>query len=652
MQVRLALIGELTVGNILDWLIAGLLVATVCLNIFQLGGVRAETQLISIWMTGVLVVLHGFGILTSVKDRQYTCQWYGLLLVPFLAYALLHWLVLSPVRWDAQRDLILLLQAFILFWVTLNNFRNREQVWFVLAAICLFSALTVLTAYNQYYRRPEWAPKLFSPFEGGTMKLNLDLAHKGKAAGTLGAPGSYAGLMLLVVFPFIVSAFTKRFPAVIRFFCGFMIIMVMSGIALTHSISAILSLAVGCLLAPLLLAYKPRWRIYSFLLAILAVLVLLAALYFGNLEFREQMMAYLSGDFSDPRPPLWIVALQGFLADPVFGQGMSSFAWNFESMRPAGYNYDPLYAHSDVLNFLNDFGVVGVVLLGLPVAWLLLKANRVLGAQEQFVLLEHPVKMKVVPTKRIYLAAILLSFLAFGIDSLFQFHLRVPALLFTAAVFFGVMVKCLPGQALSIAAGKGRGLMVLILSVLIAFFLISISQGYLVSQAYAFEGNRRLHQAAGQQLERIPQDPDAANNTISILELAAGHDPDNPRIWSDLARATLNLQYIQPSQFETFGRQAELYIRKAQEIDEGNAHDWLILGTALWMQQQYDASGEAFRHAVELAPNSSQAWYYLAAYLNLNPQTRDEALTAVDRSLELKPGDPNAEDLRLKILIP
>ncbi len=625
--------------------------AILCFNIWQMGGVRAETQVVTAWMCGGLLMLHGIWFAISPQNGVYTFQKNALLLVPFLAYALLQWLVLSPVGWEAQRDFILILEAFILFWVAVHNLRKRQHVWLLLAIICFYSALTILSAFNQTMRQSNWSPAVVNPLDGGSYQLKLASAFLGRAAGTMGSPSAFAGLMLLILSPLLVGAFCRRLNPPIRFFCFFLALLAMCALTLTQSLPALLAMTGGLLLCPFLLATRPQWKMYAFLCALLIPVTGMAYLYFSKSGFEQTIDALLKGDFSDPRPALWLAAFKNFLAHPFLGQGMSSYGWFFELRRPEGFNYDPVYAHSAYLNFLSDFGLLGVVFI-LPVIWMVVQAARGLSTQPQFVLLEHPAKRKVVPNKRMFLMAILMAFFAFGLQLFFEFNLRVPALLFIVAVYLAIMVKCLPTHVYTVKAGKLAGLGCVGAAVVVTVALLSVSSQYLLGQAYAFEGERQLEKASAALRERETQEEHTLEDMLFFCREAVEADPDNPRLRTNLAKAILSQSFEYPSRHEEYGAEAEKEADQALAISPDYMEAWIALGTARWMRGDYVGSGEAYRRATEVAPNNPIAWYYLSSYLNINPATRDQALVAIDRSLELKPEEAAAQSLRMKILIP
>ena len=330
---------------------------------------------------------------------------------------------------------------------------------------------------------------------------------------------------------------------------------------------------------------------------------------------------------------------------------MSSYGWLFELRRPEGFNLGPLYAHNAYLNFLGDFGLVGVLFI-LPMFWMIFQAVRTHNAQPRYVLLEHPKRRKVVPNKRMFLCAVLMAFFAFALQLFFEFNLRIPALLFITSIYLAIMIKCLPTQVFNFKAGLINRLVCVGVAVFVSISMLTVASQYLLGQSYAYETERLLDQTTQQVQERQTLDPVMVEDALALGKEAIECDANNPRLQTDLARAILTQNFLHPGSHKEYGLLAEEEVRQALEISPKYMLGWITLGTALWMQGDYQASTEAYRRATEIAPNNPAGWYYLAAALNLDTSTRSEALTAVDRSLSLDPDNEQAQSLRMKILIP
>jgi tetratricopeptide (TPR) repeat protein len=123
------------------------------------------------------------------------------------------------------------------------------------------------------------------------------------------------------------------------------------------------------------------------------------------------------------------------------------------------------------------------------------------------------------------------------------------------------------------------------------------------------------------------------SEALEILNEAVKKSPNDVYLWTYLARARREAKDC-PNAAAAFLRAFELTPDDlALRVQAADAFD---AGKDL-------AQAEAhYRAVVEIAPNSSAAHFFLARFLANNPQTRNEALTSAQKSLELsdQPGAP------------
>lgn len=78
---------------------------------------------------------------------------------------------------------------------------------------------------------------------------------------------------------------------------------------------------------------------------------------------------------------------------------------------------------------------------------------------------------------------------------------------------------------------------------------------------------------------------------------------------------------------------------QAVRLDESNPWCLVVLGRVQQQLKEYDSAVMTYRKAVELCPSSSKAYFGLGFGLSATAQ-HDEAITALDRAIELSPRDP------------
>ena len=341
--------GETTSINILDWIVTLLLLGVIGFVTLQLGGSHAETQLLSMWALGILFLFHTYCLFKSRDGVTPLINAYGLIFLPFVGFLIFSWIVLSPVPWVARTEALMYVQAYLVFWITLNSLRTRNHVWFSFAVILLIGLASLLMAIMQYYSAPTWLISLFNPLELTFIKLTGHVQYSGRTTGSFAAPNSFAALMLLMFFPAIIAAFTPRIKPIFRLFCGYLSVLFLFGLAISISSFGLLAIIPSLLLLPWFSRSIRKRRILKFGCIILAIVIsiVIFMLWISKNETNGVLFWNESGEFT--LPVMWHAALQGFLSQPLLGNGLGSYGYNFEQYRPFGFNLTPPYAHNDYL---------------------------------------------------------------------------------------------------------------------------------------------------------------------------------------------------------------------------------------------------------------------------------------------------------------
>lgn len=654
-KYRLNFFGEITLANMLDWLVAFALGALLVVMTDQLGGARAETQLLGVWLTALLLVIYAFWVMVAEGGKGVAIDRRVLYFIPFLVFSLLSWLFISPVAWAARSEAVLILQAFIVVWVVAHGLRTRNHVWFLFLLLGGVALVGVIMAFTQYFRASGMLPKLFNPLEFQFYALSGHDRYLGQATGTLAAPGSFAGLLLLTLFPAMIFAFSRHLSGIIRIFIAYLALMYLIGLLMTLSRGALLVLLPGFFFLPYMLRLGLRGKVITWvsLAVLLAASVGFIVAYSERFSTRWRQLFEPTGEGS--RLQVWESAWQLFRDHPVIGRGLGSFRYSFDLYRPAGFNADAAFVQNEYLQGLAEWGLLGTLLLALPLLLLFVLGLRTWGQLPDSIALEERgrrgKRLRRMPARKLFLAAACLGLFTFGLHLLVESHLRVPALLFWAAAFFGIIVKYAPPRPFKLPPGAfSRWGFPGLLLALAAVLALGLTQGYR-AEIHAFEGARMAEQYAREFSERS-SDRQFADDRIEILETAIHANPQHVPARIHYALALADSSYLKPTHRQEIGQLAEAEARQALESFPHYAQGWVVLGESLYLQERWAEAGDAYKTALELAPMNATYWYYYANWLNGEPGRRSEALEAIDRCLELHPENALALRLRRKILIP
>ena len=612
-----------------EWLMTVLLVANLAWTTLCLGGFRPETMIVTSALNGVLLAAH-FGGRAFARDgdgrRLHPAGWW---LLPFLAYAVANVLWVTPVPWLGWRDWLGWAQMILVFWVVLNDVRTRLTRTVLFGGLVAVAFASVLLACYQRFVRPDWMML-------GRVQVEQFI---GRSSGSFGIPNSLAALLLLLIPALGALTLRRGASAVQRVLCGYLTLTLGLGLVLTISRGAWLALALVLALWPVFAARGSGWRRAGLAgLAALGVLAVAGALYFSLPKVRERFLIMKADVREKTRPIMWRGAWQIFRAQPVVGGGAGSFNVRFEQFRPEPYQDEPLWAHNDYLNTLSDYGAVGFVLFFGAVAVVAWRCVR-----------------ERAPRRRDWLddprltGALTAGVVAFGLQLLVDFHFKIPALAMAFAIIAALLVqRAWPaGEPVAkISSGRRTRNWVAAGGVLAA-------AGFLVTPFYRGES---LRYSARQAINRMAaEESDVAEQRAILcraradLTRAVELSPRNAQAWADLAYVSSLWTHLEPAQSVELGRAAERAAERALALSPIVAEFWLRQGVALDLQGRWSDAGEAFVHALQLAPASGNVWFYHAYHMGLNPSCYALADAAAAFCLRLDPGNKQAQSLRQRL---
>ncbi|MDB6127283.1 MAG: O-antigen polymerase [Verrucomicrobia bacterium] len=594
-----------------------------------LGGYRPETMIITSALNGLLLVVHlmGRAFPPGIGARQlHAAGWW---LIPFLIYAAINVLCVTPVPWLGWKDWLGWAQMILVFWVVLNGIRSTSARTFLFGALVAVAfAASVLAGYQRFVR-PDW------------LMMDRTQADQfvGRASGSFGIPNSLAALLLLLIPPLLVLTFRKRSQGVLRALCGYLAVTLLVALVLTISRGAWLALALVMIAWPVFAA-AGSWqrRVGLTVLATLAVAGAFAALYFTQPMVRERFVQMKRDSGEITRPIMWRGAWKIFREHPAWGGGAGSYNVLFEKFRPENYKDEPVWAHNDYLNTLSDYGAAGFVLFfGVAgvLAWRSL--SRVSAPPRDW--LEEPAMT----------SALVAGTIAFALQLFVDFHFKIPALGMAFAIVTALIVqRSWPGREIS------RPISAAVRTAYV--FVALLAAGAVIRWVIPFYRGEAFRYGARQSVNRLAtRKADKGDLQLTLLtarlnlEEATKFAPANAQAWADLSYVTSLWGHVEPQRLMELGREAEAQAARALAISEVVPEFWLRRGVALDMQGRGADAGGAFVRALLLAPADSRVWYYHAYHLGLNQSTRDLALAAVNICLRLDPGYSEAQSLRQQL---
>jgi len=239
-----------------------------------------------------------------------------------------------------------------------------------------------------------------------------------------------------------------------------------------------------------------------------------------------------------------------------------------------------------------------------------------------------------------------LGLLAFAFHLAVDFHTKLPALAFAAAVVGALLLRHEPGAGWHVSAPMARsgGPGLAATCLLVAWF---VADPLYRAEAVRYEARKSIDRQAATGEGDLNLIMPAA---LAGFEQAVRINPRNGQAWSDLAYATTQSWHVGKGDLVTLGRQAEPWARRALALCPLNAEFWIRQGVALDMQARHAEGEISFQQALRLAPHTGLWWYYQAYHLSAFPGRKEEALVAVRTCLTLDPSNRAALTLQQQLI--
>jgi hypothetical protein len=342
------------------------------------------------------------------------------------------------------------------------------------------------------------------------------------------------------------------------------------------------------------------------------------------------------------RPVLWRAAWEIFTAHPLLGSGGGSYNLAFESVRPEGFFKDPIWAHSEYLNLLSDYGLIGAFCVLLVVVAfvraLTSASSESTGGRQRVSDWSDSSALR---------TGIRVGLLALALHAAVDFHFRLPGLVVPAALLAGLAV--VPASAVS-APRRWFLPRAVALSAAVAGVALGFSgfSPLLRGEAARREGRRLIDGLWNTDLTapRYAQDLSVAEERLqAATALAAG----NAQAWSDLAYVLTLRSHLEPARSAELGRLAEAAANRALVLGPGAWEPWLRRSVARDLQGRWFEAGDDSAAALARAPANAEVWYYHAYHLSHRRNERFIALAAAEFCLRLDPQNRAAQALRARL---
>jgi O-antigen ligase len=429
-----------------------------------------------------------------------------------------------------------------------------------------------------------------------------------RASGLLICSNHMAGYLEAMALFALSITFWSRCRMVAKLLAAYLVLTCYAGVIMSMSrggyLSSTFSLLVfaGLSLWVVRIVNRQRLRVVSLgtaavLVAVFSILSLLLV-QSGLIRGRLNDLAHST---EDVRRFNWLATLDQFKLSPLVGTGSGTHLYYGRLFRRPQIQADPEHAHSDYLEMLAEYGIIGSALalafLGIHLGAGLRTAREVARGR-----LCHSPETVCSDTLALTLAC-LGAVAAIGAHSVVDFNLHIPGNALLFAFVFGILAS----------PGNDWGEKPALLQTSLRGVLAVLGLGLLVSVALKYPNERWANQS------RLALRAHRYDEVSELAQKAIQADPGNPRPYFYRGEAARLIAQRMPnfSLSEPHYEEAIAAYRKGLEYFPQDENLWVRLGQSLDGLTRFEEADEAYRQAVAQDPNLGILYSYYAAHQRL-----------------------------------
>jgi cytochrome c-type biogenesis protein CcmH/NrfG len=245
-------------------------------------------------------------------------------------------------------------------------------------------------------------------------------------------------------------------------------------------------------------------------------------------------------------------------------------------------------------------------------------------------------------------AGLVIGLMAFALQLLVDFNLKIPALAQMAAILAALVIA--PGDEGTRSRPASRASLPWY-AVAIAALLVVVA---IPTRLIPFWRGEALRYGARESMEHLKRHPvdDAGSARILAearerLAMAVELDSRNGQAWADLADALVIEARLDEKQAAVLGGEAESAATRALACSQVVPEFWVRRALALDLQGRWRDASDDFKQALTLAPSRSDIWYLYSYHLGYHDMR--SARVALATCLALDPWNPAALALQKRL---
>ena len=558
-----------------------------------IGGTRLAFGLPIYVLLGLGGLITIFSLRQAKASSGRICLWSSAL---FFGYVLVRaWF--SPVPYLARVDIFSVLGGLIVYLTIALILTSARWRMAILVALIVVALVQVCIGALQFRGGNNF---MLIPF-----LQRFDYGRRG--SGFYVCPNHFAGLVEVIGVFCVSLVCWSRWPVWAKLLVGYAGLVCYAGLALTGSRGGYLSAGISLLTVAILSLVALRKTTAGFFWRVaggggLFALLLIAAVLFG---FKQS--DYLSGraqtvvDPQNIRLDLWEAAIAQWKLQPAIGTGSGTYLYYGRHFRTPRVQLDPVEVHNDYLHLLAEYGAVG------GVAFLLFLGAHLWRGAKTFAKLgprRIAVSGRLSSNNLALTIGALGAVAAYGVHSLFDFNLHIPANVLLLAFVFGILVTSeLDREGDTVAPSLAFGQLVL---PALAFLLLVFSSRYMQAEACA-------------ERARVALRDDRFLVATRWAEKAVAHDDQNPETLFYLGESRVRRaeDLKNPAAAASFYRAALEPFHRANALAPNDGTFLIALGRIYDVLGRFPEAEWMFGRALAWDPRSIVAQKSYQAHLDL-----------------------------------
>ena len=556
--------------------VVGLVLAALVFSALATGAVRPLEFAVVELLVAAAGILWVARIWLEPRRNRLLIPPVGGCLLLILGYALFHYLR-ADVEYTARAEVLRLLVYALLFFVVLNNLHKSDWTQLALyvlvftgVAIAIYGIVQVIAGLDHVWNftRPD--------------------QYAGRGSGTFINPNHFAGFLGMLLPVCLAAVLTGRVSQPMRILLGYSALLLLGGVAVSMSRGGWISTSLSLAAVIGILGWQRQFRLRGILLT--CVVFGLIGAFLLKSDFAQDRLRNINQPGTmghvGSRAELWGAAIDVWQEEKLMGVGPGHFDHRFPAHRPERLQSRPVRVHNDYLNTLVDWGLVGMLLVGLMLGTMI---SGIIKSWKYSQRTSRDLSAKT-SNRAAFVLGSTIGLGSIALHSFVDFNLHIPSNAMLAATLAALLTAY-------IRFATERYWVAMRMPVrLLLTVLICGASGLLIQQAIQ-QAQEHARLEASRSAESFPMQVEGLMNALEIeptnFETAGMLGEIHRRRAMESSRATRKVEL----------KKATAWLKEAIRLNRYDAYSHARLGMALDELGQEDKAGEYFAEAEKLDPN-------------------------------------------------